>query len=346
VPGDGPTARLRWDRGCARRTRVRFGLGLAGARPGAAPLPARRRSLCGRPAPRDRHRRSCGHIGARAGGRACLLRRDRSGGRPDGLDPNGRRLLGHAPPSRLDRGAARGGGGGGRLRRHRRSQRRGGVAGALPLPRRSAELRAERVPGSAPVSPRCRGPADRAGDRRGAQSCGCAATCACPRAAAGGCPGARAGASRGEDEAADCLCCSCRRGRADRFAGLAGGGAAESRAPWARVGIGPRPRRTGGTRPTAHAPACAWGTGSTATARVARAGEPSAVRGQCGTAWMDLWPGDRAACSERRREWRLLDRADFRGVRIVGARARPRRVPPRAALGCSRRGEPEAGSYH
>jgi hypothetical protein len=145
-----------------------FRLDVAGARTGTAALLARRRSVRGRPASRNRHRIALGGIGARACSRSRLLRRDRPRRRQDRLDPDRGRLLGHRPASRLRGGSARRLDRGGHADRHGRPKRRGRVVGALRLSGRAAKRRAERVPGSAPFLAAARGCAELAACERGA----------------------------------------------------------------------------------------------------------------------------------------------------------------------------------
>jgi hypothetical protein len=99
-------------------------LGLAGRRADAEAVRVRRRSLCGRPAPRDRHRSSHGLRRAfRHGGSGCVRRTPAStGSLPDG--PNRGRLVGHARPPGLDRSGPRDSGQRGRRRRRHRPERR------------------------------------------------------------------------------------------------------------------------------------------------------------------------------------------------------------------------------
>ena len=205
-------------------------MGLAGAGSGSAALPARQRSVCRGPAPRDRHRRSDGNFRGRPGGRGSFLRRNRPGGRPDGLDSDEGRVFGHAPASRLGRRAARDGPCGGRRRGNRGSERRGGAAGALPLSRRAAKLGAERVPGSAPVPAWPRGSADRAiCDRRRVSACELGSSRR-SRVAGGRCPPPGAGAAGGEDRCGECFGRSRRRGGAEGCATRTGRSGAAARA--------------------------------------------------------------------------------------------------------------------
>jgi len=139
---------------------LRFRLDVACARPGTAALLARRRSVRGRPAPRNRHRIALGGVGARACSRSRLLRRDRPRRRQDRLDSDRGRLLGHRPASRLRGGSARRFDRGGRADRHGGPKRRGRVVGALRLSGRAAKQRAERLPRSAPLLAAARGRAE------------------------------------------------------------------------------------------------------------------------------------------------------------------------------------------
>jgi hypothetical protein len=108
-------------------------VGLAGRRAGAEAVRLRRRSVCGWAAPRDRHRSSHG-LG-------CSFRRARSGRVRRTIASTGPlfdrsnrgRVVGHARPPGLDRGAARDSGQRGRRRRHDRPERRARGHGAVCL---------------------------------------------------------------------------------------------------------------------------------------------------------------------------------------------------------------------
>ena len=160
-------------------------MGLAGRRAGAEAVRVRRRSLFGRPAPRDRHRLSDGL------GRPVRRERDRllrganatPGALPDRSDCG--RLVGDARPPRLDRRARRDGGRRGGRRRRDRPERR--ARGA----------RVVRPPGHPPHGgpERLRRPLDASASttRAGGAASGSAA---CPAACAGaGCSDPCRGAS-------------------------------------------------------------------------------------------------------------------------------------------------------
>jgi hypothetical protein len=108
-------------------------MGLAGRRASAEAVRLRGRSVCGWPAPRDRHRSS--HGLGRPFRRAWSGRVRRTiastGPLPDG--PNRGRLVGHARPLGLDRVARRDSGQRGRRRRHDRPERRDRGDGAVRL---------------------------------------------------------------------------------------------------------------------------------------------------------------------------------------------------------------------
>ena len=108
-------------------------MGLAGRRAGAEAVRLRGRSLCGWPAPRDRHRSSHGFRRPFRRARSGRVRRTiaSTGPLPDG--PNRGRLVGHARPLGLDRGARRDSGQRGRRRRHDRPERRARGDGAVCL---------------------------------------------------------------------------------------------------------------------------------------------------------------------------------------------------------------------
>jgi hypothetical protein len=108
-------------------------VGLAGRRAGAEAVRLRRRSLCGWPAPRDRHRSSYGLRRPFRRARSGRVRRTiaSTGPLPDG--PNRGRLVGHARPLGLDRSARRDSGQRGRRRRHDRPERRARRDGAVCL---------------------------------------------------------------------------------------------------------------------------------------------------------------------------------------------------------------------
>ena len=108
-------------------------MGVAGRRAGAEAVRLRRRSVRGRPASRDRHRRSDGlrRPFRRERGRRVRRTTAATGPVPDG--PNRGRLVGHARPPRLDRGARRDSGRRGRRRRHDRPERRARRDGAVRL---------------------------------------------------------------------------------------------------------------------------------------------------------------------------------------------------------------------
>ena len=351
MPGDGSTARLRCDHGCARRAGVRSGLGLAGAGSGSAALPARRRSVCGGPAPRDRHRRSSRHARARPGGRGRLLRRHRPGGGPNGLAPDGGRLLGHARciSARSSCGAER-------------LCAEGGLVGTvgpsgvveLPVPyvylgvRRASEpngyldplllLPGAEVP---PVGPPATGdePSLVVARAPAVVSAGPAAVVPAPGAEplevkTGLAPAFAAPRATAAPTVARPVPVEAEQSREHGERASASVSTPGERA----VPVRPRERR-----PAARSTR----TGSTATARSAHAHEPSAVRGKRGEGWLDLATRRRRGGPERRHELGLPGQADLRGVRVRGARARPLPALTRAAPGCDRRsGEPEAGSYH
>ena len=108
-------------------------MGLAGRRAGAEAVRLRGRSVCGWPAPRDRHRSSHGLRRPFRRARSGRVRRTiaSTGPLPDG--PNRGRLVGHARPLGLDRGARRDSGQRGRRRRHHRPERRARGDGAICL---------------------------------------------------------------------------------------------------------------------------------------------------------------------------------------------------------------------
>ena len=145
-------------------------MGLAGRRAGAEAVRLRRRSVCGWPAPRDRHRSSHG-LGCsfrRAWGGRVRRTIASTGPLPDG--PNRGRLVGHARPPGLDRVAGRDSGQRGRRRRHGRPERRAGGDGTVCLSghpphggpqrlRRSADASASQAGAGAGAT----GPADATG---------------------------------------------------------------------------------------------------------------------------------------------------------------------------------------
>ena len=106
-------------------------MGLAGRRARAEAVRVRRRSVCGRPAPRDRHRSShgLGRPFRHAWGGRVRRTTAWTGSLPDG--PNRGRLVGHVRPSGLDRVARRDSGRRGRRRRHHRPERRTRGGGAV-----------------------------------------------------------------------------------------------------------------------------------------------------------------------------------------------------------------------
>ena len=109
----------------ARRAHPRSGSGcveLAGRGRGAQAVRRRGRSVCRRPAPRHRHRRSDGSRRARSGCRGRLLRG--AGAAPGALpdDPYRRRLLGDPGSPRIGRPPGRHRGRRGRRRRHDRAR--------------------------------------------------------------------------------------------------------------------------------------------------------------------------------------------------------------------------------
>jgi hypothetical protein len=108
-------------------------VGLAGRRAGAEAVRLRGRSVCGWPAPRDRHRSSHGLRRPFRRARSGRVRRTiaATGPLPDG--PNRGRLVGHARPPGLDRSARRDSGPRGRRRRHDRPERRARGDGAVCL---------------------------------------------------------------------------------------------------------------------------------------------------------------------------------------------------------------------
>ena len=127
-------------------------MGLAGRRAGAEAVRLRRRSVCGRPAPRDRHRSSYGLRRAFRHAWSCRVRRANAstGSLPD--DPNRGRLVGHARPPGLDRGARRDSGQRGRRRRHDRPERRARGDGAVCPSRHPPHRGPERLRRSADAS--------------------------------------------------------------------------------------------------------------------------------------------------------------------------------------------------
>lgn len=175
--------------GCAPRlTRARSACGrveLAGRGAGAQAVRRRGRSVCRRPAPRHRHRRSDGSRGAGSGHGGCLLRGHgpARGTLPD--DPHRRRVLDHPGPPGIDRLAGRNGGRRKRGRGDDRPERRARGHRAVRPPRHSADRRSELVPRPALAAPgppgaaaasSCTWPGRRAGRPTGD-----------PRAHAGGC---------------------------------------------------------------------------------------------------------------------------------------------------------------
>ena len=108
-------------------------MGLAGRRAGAEAVRLRGRSVCGWPAPRDRHRSSHGLRRPFRRARSGRVRRTiaSTGPLPDGS--NRGRLVGHARPLGLDRGARRDSGQRGRRRRHDRPEWRARGDGAVRL---------------------------------------------------------------------------------------------------------------------------------------------------------------------------------------------------------------------
>ena len=106
-------------------------MGLAGRRACAEAVRVRRRSVRGRPAPRDRHRSShgLGRPFRHAWGGRVRRTTAWTGSLPDG--PNRGRLVGHVRPPGLDRVARRHSGRRGRRRRHDRPERRARGGGAV-----------------------------------------------------------------------------------------------------------------------------------------------------------------------------------------------------------------------
>ena len=94
---------------------------------------------------------AAGETRGRAGGGHGQLRRHRADERQVGHDRDGRRLLGHAHASRLDRRRERCGGRRARRRRHGRSERHARGGPAVRPPRDSRHGRSERLPRSARV---------------------------------------------------------------------------------------------------------------------------------------------------------------------------------------------------
>jgi hypothetical protein len=355
VPSAGPSARLCCDCGRADPAHVGSGLDLAGAGPGAAAVHVRGRSLCGRPAPRDRHRRPDGDTGARTGKRDRLFRRNGARGWSYRLHPHAGRLLGHARAPRLHDRAARHECGGGRPRRDGRPERRGGATGALRVPRHTVELRSEWVPRPVVVPARGRGRARRAaGDRRAARPCDRARARGRSCGAGGGpsiaCAGRGAGATRGQDRFAV---------RHSRTRGLgwsvgracrgSDGGGPWARSSWQQIRAAARLTRTRGVRTVARARA-----GDSSSRVVAAEMAPGAPgRNTSGSG-----RGRAASCvglANRRRPTgreRGLERLAIRDsarcdLRVGGARACPVPAATGAAPGYGRRGgEPKAGSYH
>jgi hypothetical protein len=132
----GPVA----DTGTGRRLVVAgSGTSSASVRPG-------RRSVRGRPAPRNRHRRRSGVGCRRAHGGDAVVCRVSARQRQERHYPNPRRLLGDADASRDDRRRARSGGGGACASRQRGAERRARVVGAVRPSRRAADGRPARVP--------------------------------------------------------------------------------------------------------------------------------------------------------------------------------------------------------
>jgi hypothetical protein len=131
----------------ARGTR----LDMAGIRTGPAGVPARRRPVRRRPAPRDRHRRRRRRARPRPACRNGHLRRIDPGQRPLADDRHRRRVLRHPRPPGLDHGQARQPGRRGRRRRHDRPERRRGARGSVCPPRHPDDQRPERLPRPAAV---------------------------------------------------------------------------------------------------------------------------------------------------------------------------------------------------
>ena len=189
-------------------------LDLARERPRPPPVRLRTRSVRSGPASRDRRRGRRGQPRPRAGGRCGLLRRHAPDERQDGHDPDGRRVLGHAAPPRVDRGAEG--------RRRRRGRRRG----------RDRPERRRR--GGRAVRP-SRHPPDRG--RAGLRRSKVAAAPACARAARARCAvpcprgsATRVGRPRGLRHAADLR--AGPAGRARRAGGIdADPGTATARSP-------------------------------------------------------------------------------------------------------------------
>ncbi len=127
-------------------------MGMAGRRAGAEAVRLRRRSVCGRPAPRDRPRSSHGLRRAFRHAWSCCVRRAHAstGSLPD--DPNRGRLVGHARPPGIDRGSRRDSGQRGRRRRHYRPERRARGDGAVCPSRHPPHRGFERLRRSVDVS--------------------------------------------------------------------------------------------------------------------------------------------------------------------------------------------------
>ena len=118
---------------------------MARRRLGAPPVRRRRRSVRGRPAPWDRHRRCRRRRrrGSRDGRRLVCRAASARRALPD--DSHARRLLDHARPSRIDRHADRDCDRGRRDRRHDRPQRRPRMGRAVRPPRDPADRRTARL---------------------------------------------------------------------------------------------------------------------------------------------------------------------------------------------------------
>ena len=127
-------------------------MGVARRRTGPAVVRGRRRSLCGRPASRGRHRRQRGRRAPSSGGRRRLLHRAAAARGSLPHDSHARRLLDHARARRLDRRDYGNSGRGRRRRGHDRPERRGRVGRAVRPPGRAPDRRSERLRRSADAS--------------------------------------------------------------------------------------------------------------------------------------------------------------------------------------------------
>ena len=215
----------RRDRGCDRIPAHRPGCGrlvVAGRRPGAASLLARRGRLRRRPAPWHRCRSLGRRVGAGAGGGSGLVRRRGPGKRPRADDRGWRRLRGDAAPARIRR----------RRARHDRRRRR------RCRPRRRKRRRRHDRAARASRRPRRRRPGRL---RRPARAAAGAHGSPCARACAGT-------DARSESHTGIRLRCASGRGRGSRrCAGCDCGPAGRRRGPGAR-GVGRRRAGSPGRR--------------------------------------------------------------------------------------------------